>query len=66
MSPLDKKYLKFGAEFEKCYIGQGLVENRTIQETLDLGWDLLGYLPKEELDRVDTKLIEKFYVEKSE
>lgn len=66
LSPLDKKYLKFGAEFEKRYIGQGLTENRTIQETLDLGWELLGYLPKEELDRVDTKLIEKFYVEKSE
>lgn len=66
LSPLDKKYLKFGAEFEKRYIGQGLTENRTIQETLDLGWELLGYLPKEELDRVDTKLIEKFYVAKSE
>ena len=64
LSPLDKKYLKFGTEFEKHYIGQGPVENRTIQETLDLGWELLGYLPKEELDRVDTKLIEKFYVEK--
>lgn len=64
LSPLDKKYLKFGDEFEKHYIGQGLIENRTIQETLDLGWELLGYLPKEELDRVDTKLIEQFYVAK--
>ena len=66
LSPLDKKYLKFGAEFEKRYIGQGLLENRTIQETLDLGWELLGYLPKEELDRVDTKLIDQFYVAKNE
>ena len=40
--------------------------NRSIQETLDLGWELLGYLPKEELDRVDTKLIDQFYVAKSE
>lgn len=66
LSPLDKKYLKFGAEFEKHYIGQGPQENRTIQETLDLGWDLLGYLPKEELDRVDTKLIDQFYNAKEE
>lgn len=66
LSPLDKRYLKFGSEFEKHYIGQGLLENRSIQETLDLGWELLGYLPKEELDRVDTKLIDQFYVAKSE
>ena len=66
LSPLDKKYLKFGAEFEKHYIGQGLTENRGVQKTLDLGWELLGYLPKEELDRVDTKLIEKFYVAKAQ
>ena len=61
LSPLDKKYLKFGEEFEKHYIGQGPTENRTIQDTLDLGWKLLGYLPKEELDRIDTKLIDKYY-----
>ena len=61
LSPLDKKYLKFGQEFEKRYIGQGPTENRTIQETLDLGWELLGYLPKEELDRIDTKLVERYY-----
>ncbi|MCF2553908.1 V-type ATP synthase subunit B [Faecalicatena contorta] len=61
LSPIDKKYLKFGEEFEKQYIGQGLEENRTIQETLDLGWELLGLLPKEELDRVDTKLIDLYY-----
>lgn len=61
LSPLDKQYLKFGAEFEKRYIGQGPFENRTIEQTLDLGWELLGYLPKEELDRVDTKLIEIYY-----
>ena len=66
LSPLDKRYLKFGSEFEKHYIGQGLLENRSIQETLDLGWELLGYLPKEELDRVDTKLIDQFYVAKNE
>ena len=50
-----------GKEFEKRYIGQGPTENRTMMETLDLGWELLGLLPKEELDRIDTKLIEKYW-----
>lgn len=61
LSPIDKKYLKFGEEFEKRYIGQGATENRSMQETLDLGWELLKLLPREELDRIDTKLIEKYY-----
>lgn len=61
LSPIDKKYLAFGKEFEERYIGQGLEENRTIEETLDLGWELLGMLPKEELDRIDTKILEQFY-----
>ena len=61
LSPLDKKYLEFGREFEQRYIGQGTTENRTIQETLDLGWELLRILPKEELDRVDTKILDVYY-----
>lgn len=60
LSPIDKQYLKFGQEFEQHYIGQGPAENRTIKETLDLGWQLLGLLPKEELDRIDTKIIDKY------
>ncbi len=51
----------FGKEFEEKYIGQGPEENRTMEETLNLGWELLGRLPKEELDRVDTKILEKYY-----
>ena len=66
LSPLDKKYLEFGREFEQRYIGQATTENRTIQETLDLGWELLGLLPKEELDRIDTKLIEKYWKDTKE
>ena len=66
LSPLDKKYLKFGEEFEKRYIGQGPTENRSIQDTLNLGWELLGVLPKEELDRIDTKLVEKYYPQKAD
>ena len=44
-------------------MGQGEGENRTITETLDLGWKLLGMLPREELDRVDTKILDKYYKE---
>lgn len=61
LSPIDKKYLAFGKEFEERYIGQGMHENRSMEETLDLGWELLKMLPKEELDRIDTKILEKFY-----
>ena len=65
LSPIDKKYLAFGKEFEERYIGQGLEENRTIEETLDLGWELLKMLPREELDRIDTKILEQFYDNRS-
>ena len=61
LSPIDKKYLEFGKEFEERYIGQGPEENRSMEETLNLGWELLGKLPREELDRVDTKLLDKYY-----
>ena len=61
LSPIDKEYLAFGKEFEEKYIGQGAEENRTIEETLDLGWELLGRLPREELDRVNTKILDKYY-----
>lgn len=61
LSPIDKKYLEFGKEFEERYIGQGPEENRTMEETLNLGWELLGKLPREELDRVDTRLLDKYY-----
>ena len=61
LSPIDKKYLEFGKAFEERYIGQGPNENRTIEETLDLAWELLRILPKEELDRVDTKILDVYY-----
>ena len=61
LSPTDKKYLAFGKDFETRYIGQGVNENRSMEATLDLGWELLGRLPKEELDRVDTKILDKYY-----
>lgn len=61
LSPIDKKYLEFGTRFEHEFVGQRMDENRTIEETLDLGWDLLSILPREELDRVDTKILDKYY-----
>ena len=61
LSPLDKRYLEFGNAFEHRFVGQGPDENRTIQETLDLGWKLLGMIPREELDRIDTKILDKYY-----
>ena len=61
LSPLDKKYLEFGKAFENRYIGQGLLENRIMEDTLNLGWELLGMLPREKLDRVNTKILDKYY-----
>lgn len=63
LSPIDKKYLQFGAAFERDFIGQGRNENRTIAETLEIGWRLLHILPREELDRIDTKILEKYWDE---
>lgn len=60
LSEIDKKYLEFGTEFEKRYVGQDRDENRLMEETLDLGWELLKILPESELDRIDTKILEQF------
>lgn len=61
LSDTDKKYMEFGVYFEKYFINQGFDENRTIEETLDLGWDLLSVLPMSELDRVDEALLKEKY-----
>ena len=66
LSPIDKKYLEFGKAFEERYIGQGPEENRSMIETLDLGWELLKILPREELDRIDTKIIDKYLPKEQE
>ena len=63
LSPIDKRYLVFGKAFEAEFVGQSETENRSITETLDKGWELLGLLPKEELDRIDTKILDKYYHE---
>ena len=61
LSPLDKKYLEFGKEFERRFVGQSPTENRTIIDTLTIGWELLGLLPREELDHIDTKVLDVYY-----
>ncbi|MCI5946287.1 MAG: V-type ATP synthase subunit B [Oscillospiraceae bacterium] len=66
LSELDKAYMRFGRMFEKYFVSQGEEENRSIDETLDLGWNLLSLLPKSALDRVDEKLLEEKYNDKAE
>lgn len=61
LSPIDKKYLEFGKAFEEQFVGQSPHENRTVLETLDIGWKLLGMMPRAELDRIDTKILDQYY-----
>ncbi len=61
LSTVDKQYIEFGKLFEKHFIGQGFDVNRSMMDTLDLGWDLLSVLPKDELHRIDQKLADQFY-----
>jgi V/A-type H+-transporting ATPase subunit B len=65
LSDRDNKYLDFADRFETEFIDQGFEVNRSINETLEIGWDLLSMLPKDELNRVDEDLIEKYYREES-
>ncbi len=66
LTPTDLLYAKFADEFEKRYVNQGYEENRSIEETLDLGWELLSILPKSELKRIKPELIEKYWPKKDE
>lgn len=61
LSESDRAYMRFGTLFEEHFLNQGFDENRSIDETLDLGWDLLCALPKSELDRIDEKLLDEKY-----
>lgn len=61
LSEVDRQYMKFGVQFEKHFITQGFNEDRSIEETLDLGWSLLSLLPKSELDRIDADMLDKYY-----
>ena len=61
LSETDKKYMRFGEQFEKEFITQSFDENRDISQTLETGWNLLRILPRSELTRIDTKILEKYY-----
>ena len=61
LSQNDKLSLKFGSEFEQRFVNQGMYENRTLEQTLDLGWDLLSILPRSALSRVSDKVLDEHY-----
>lgn len=61
LTPADKKFMVFGRMFEEHFVNQGIAENRTIDQTLTLGWQLLSLLPRDELDRCDAQTLDQFY-----
>ena len=63
LSDDDKLFAKFADEFEKRYVSQGFETNRSIEETLNLGWELLSILPRNELKRIKPEYIEKYLPE---
>ena len=63
LTPTDRLYAKFADEFERRYVNQGFDENRTIEETLDLGWELLSIFPRSELNRIKPELIDRYMPE---
>ena len=65
LTEIDEKYAHFADEFEKKYVSQGFNTNRSINETLDIGWELLRLLPRNELKRIKDKFLDKYY-DKSE
>ena len=64
LTPVDLKFAKFADEFEKQYVSQGFECNRTIIETLDLGWELLSMLPRGELKRIKGEMVDKYLPKK--
>ena len=61
LTDIDKKYAEFADRFEKEYVSQGYNTNRTIEETLNIGWRLLSILPRSELKRINDELLDKYY-----
>ena len=61
LTPLDKIYVEFGEKFEREFLCQGEYEDRSISETLDIGWKVISHLPKEELYRISEEELNKYY-----
>ena len=66
LGEIDKLYLKFGRTLEEEFIAQGPSENRSMAETLDLGWKIISILPMSELDRMEPEILKKYYLGKRE
>jgi V/A-type H+-transporting ATPase subunit B len=66
LSLLDKEYLRFGETFEHRFLSQGETENRSIETTLEIGWDVLSALPRDELHRLSDTLLDEHYRTKQE
>jgi len=66
LTQMDRLYAKFADEFERRYINQGFYENRSIEDTMRIGWELLSIFPKSELKRIKPEFIEKYYPKKEE
>ncbi|MEN3183702.1 MAG: V-type ATP synthase subunit B [Atribacterota bacterium] len=66
LTELDRLYMKFADRFEERFVQQGEYENRSIEETLEIGWDLLRMLPREELKRIRDEYLERFYKKRHE
>ena len=66
LSVLDKQYIEFGEKFEGTFLRQGEHENRTIEQTLDIGWDVLSALPRSELHRLSEEMLDEHYRERAE
>ena len=61
LTETDLIYAKFADEFETKYVNQGYMTDRSIEETLDTGWELLRIMPRSELKRISDKLLDKYY-----
>ncbi|NLW66097.1 MAG: V-type ATP synthase subunit B, partial [Clostridiales bacterium] len=61
LSDIDKLYMQFGKRFEREFIAQGSRESRSLEQTLDMGWQVLSMLPRSELSRVSDKLLDRYY-----
>ena len=61
LTEIDKLYAKFADAFEKEYVSQGYNTDRSIEETLDIGWKLLELLPRSELKRISDALLDEYY-----
>jgi V/A-type H+-transporting ATPase subunit B len=66
LSDRDRSFLRFAEDFERNFVSQDDHEDRSIEKTLEIGWDLFSILPKSELKKIDEKYIDKYFIKKNE